>query len=788
MPILFDLITPALRAVLTRLSKRSLPQVSGSLVLAGLGASAEVLRDHWGVPHIYAQSQADLIFAQGFVTAQDRLWQMELFRRTAQGKLSEVIGRVALDTDRAARTFGFARLGKADLAALDGDMREVVEAYTRGVNAFLGQKDLKLPVEFTLLGFKPQPWNELDTLALSRLMYWQMSHAWYSEIVRAQLQAAVGSEHAAEWEIEYPAMNPAILPQGIEFNRLEANGSLRGVKGPYLDRGKGSNCWAVSGQRSATGQPFLCNDMHLVASLPTIWYAAHLCGGGINASGVTMPGTPGVVVGHNERIAWGITLAFTDCEDLYLEKFDPHDPTRYEMRGEWQAAQVVEEAIIVKGKSQPVIEKVRFTGHGPVISDVVGYPEQCVAVQSMALRPSQGLRAFILLMKAKGWDDFTDAARCLNATQLNIGFADVDGNTGYWVTGTSPIRARGDGSLPSPGWTGEYEWQGEIPFEEMPHALNPESGYVLTTNQRIVGADYPHFLGRVWMNGYRARRLKEMIEGQARLSPEDFNRMQMDVTNLPSRELIQRLEGLQAPDERRTRILAMLRAWDGKLGVDSVSGTIYEVLRYTLVRSLLEPKIGTKMTNTLMGEAFNPVLLTDHEYFGYDTVSLIRILDDPNSWWVAESGGREKLLLACLGKVDAWLTEKLGPRMEDWQWGKIHRLTFPHAMGMQKPLDRIFNRGPYPIGGDTDTPLQAALTPSDPYDNKLWSPSCRFIMDLGDWSRSQMVVPLGQSGQLGSPHYDDIINLYLNGKYFPMAWTREQVEANLETRLELKPV
>ncbi len=787
MPILFDLITPPLRAVLTGLSKRSLPQVKGSLTLQGLGAAVEVLRDRWGIPHIYAQSQADLFFAQGFVTAQDRLWQMELFRRTAQGKLSEVIGAVALDTDRASRTFGFARLARADLDGLEDDLHSAIAAYTRGVNAFLAQKGLRLPVEFTLLGFKPQPWTELDTMALARLMYWQMSHAWYSEIVRAKLQAAVGSEHAAEWEIEYPKDNPSILAKGIEFNRLEANGSLRGAKGLYLDRSKGSNCWAISGRRSATGKPFLCNDMHLVASLPTIWYAAHLCSGEMHVSGVTMPGTPGVVVGHNERLAWGITLAFTDCEDLYVEKFDAQDSTRYEFRGEWRTAQVVEEPIAVKGKTEPVIEKVRFTAHGPVISEAVGYPEQCVAVQSMALRPSQGLRAFIKLMKAKGWDDFTDAVRCLNATQLNIGFADVDGNTGYWVTGATPVRARGDGSLPSPGWTGEYEWIGEIPFEEMPHALNPESGYVLTTNQRIIGEDYPHFLGRVWMNGYRARRLKEMIESKAQLSPEDFNRMQMDVTNLPSRELIQRLEGLRAPDTQASQMLETLRAWDGKLSTDSVGGAIYEVFRYTLVRSLMEPKLGAKLTDTLMGEAFNPVLLTDHEYFGYDTVSLMRILDDPHSWWLAEVGGREKLLLDSLSKAAAWLTRKLGPRIEDWQWGNIHRLSFPHAMGMQKPLDRIFNRGPYPVGGDTDTPLQAALTPSDPYDNKLWAPSCRFIMDLGDWTRSQMVVPLGQSGQLGSLHYDDIIDHYINGTYFPMLWTREQVQANLEARLELKP-
>ncbi|HZU87169.1 MAG TPA: penicillin acylase family protein, partial [Anaerolineaceae bacterium] len=702
-------------------------------------------------------------------------------------QLSEVFGALALDTDRAARTFGFERNGKADFATATPELRESIEAYTRGVNAFLSQEKLRLPVEFTLLRFKPRPWSVEDSMALARLMYWQMSHAWYSEIVRAQLQAAVGEEHAAEWEIHYPPENPAILPKGIEFNRLMPDGSLRGVGGPFLDRAKGSNAWAISGRKSVTGQPFLCNDMHLVMSLPTIWYAAHLCGGDTHVSGVTMPGVLGVVVGHNERIAWGITLAFTDCEDLYIEKFDPQNPQRYEYRGEWQDAQVIEEPICVKGKPEPFVEKVRITRHGPVISEVVGYPEQCVAVNSMALRPSSGLNSFLILGRAKGWNDFVDAMRHVNATQLNFAYADIEGNTGYWVTGATPIRAKGDGSLPSPGWTGEYEWVGEIPFEEMPHAFNPEAGFVVTANHRIIPDDYPYFLGRVWMTGYRARRLTEMLQSKEKLGPDDFCRIQMDVTSLPSADLIRRMAGLNPPDDRTARILEMLRGWDGRLTVDSVSGALYEVIRYTLVRRLLEPKLGRDLTNHLMGEAFNSVLLTDHEYFGYDTVSLLRILDDPDSWWMAEAGGCEALLLDSIRQAADWLTAKLGANMQDWQWGKLHTLTYPHAMGIQKPLDKVFNRGPFPVGGDTDSPLQAALTPSDPYENKMWAPSCRFIMDVGDWTRSVMVTPLGQSGQLGSRHYDDMIDLYLNGKYHPMSWTREQVEANLEARLTLKP-
>ncbi|HPH98528.1 MAG TPA: penicillin acylase family protein [Anaerolineaceae bacterium] len=781
-----DIIAPVLGAGLKLFSRRSLPKISGTLNLKGLDQPVEILRDRWGIPHIFARSIPDATFAQGFVHAQDRLWQMELNRRTATGRLSELFGPIALDTDRAARTFGFARLGAADLQMMDKETRAAIQAYTDGINAFLNQPGRKLPVEFTLLGITPEPWTLEDSMAFSRLMFWQLSHAWYSEIVRARLIAAVGPECAAEWEPHYPPQNPTILPNGIEFNQLDVSGKLKNMATPQMERGQGSNCWAISGERSVTGKPYLCNDMHLVLTLPTIWYEVHLnCGGPLNVSGVSMPGIPLVLVGHNDRIAWGITLAFTDCEDLYLEKFDSASPTRYQTPSGWMEAEVVHEIIKVKGAPDHD-ESVTFTRHGPIISDVVGYPDQRVAVCSMALRPTQGLSAWVKLNQAANWPDFVEAMRRVNATQLNIGYADVDGNVGYWVTGAHPIRGKGDGRLPAPGWDAEYDWKGEVPFEEMPHALNPQQGYILTCNHRIIPDDYPYNLGEVWMNGYRPRRLIEMIESREKLGPEDFNRMQMDVTCLSAREFLSRLEGLHSPDPRLEQLLTALRGWDGQLTPDSMPGCVYEVLRYTTVRSLLEPTLGKKMTDQLLGIAFNPILLTDHEYFGYDTVSLLRILDDPKSWWLEKAGGREKLLLDSLRKAADWLTAELGPQPEQWQWGRIHRLTFAHALSVQKPLDKIFNRGPYPIGGDTDTPLQSALSPDSAYDNKLWSPSVRFIMDMSDLTQCVAVTPVGQSGQLGSPHYDDMIDLYIHGRYHPMLWTRAQIEKECEGTLILK--
>ena len=786
-PIVNSILGSGLRAGLTRLSRRRLPKIEGSLSLPGLDAPVEIIRDRWGVPHIYAATPHDLFFAQGFVHAQERLWQMELNRRVAAGRLSELFGPMALDTDRATRTFGFQRLARSDWAGIDDVQRSILSAYSRGVNAFLHRPPTRLPVEFTLLRHYPEPWQPEHSLAFSRLMTWQMSHAWYSTIVRVQLIEAVGEARAAEWEIEYPAVNPVTLPNGVELNQLDPNGFFRITQSQFLDPGQGSNAWVVAGHKTPTGKPFLCNDVHLGLRAPGIWYQNHLMAGNINVTGVSLPGIPLVLIGHNAHIAWGITLAFTDCEDLYIEKFDPQHLQRYQVQDEWAEAEVISEPIAIKGRSAPHVEQVIITRHGPIISDVVGATTQRLALSSMALRSFAGLKPWWQLNQATGWDDFVAAMRLIKAPQLNIVYADVAGNIGYWLTGKVPVRARGQGNVPVPGWTGEYEWVGQVPFEEMPHVLNPSQGYLVSCNHRVIADDYPHFLGNVWMNGYRARRLIDIFESKDSLTLDDFQAMQMDVTCIPGQEFVGCLTGLTSTDPHVQMALERLRAWDGRLTTGTIAGTIYEVTRYTLVRNLLKPALGQALTKRLVGDGFNPVLLAGHEFYGYDTVSLLRMLNNPHSWWIKQAGGREEVLLRSLQQAVDWLRAKLGPDTSDWQWGRIHRAYFQHALGSKKPLARIFNRGPLPIGGDTDTLCQTAMLPNAPYDNKAWGPSIRQIVDMSDLSRSLVVVPPGQSGHIASPHYDDQLEPWLKGEHLPMLWTREQVEREAEGRLRLRP-
>lgn len=779
----------SLRWIFKQFGKRKLPIIDGQLKLEGLLTPVEVIRDKWGIPHIYAENTHDLFFAQGFVQAQDRLWQLELNRRTATGTLSELFGDLTLDTDRTARTFGFARLGRTDWENADDELKEVLQAYTDGVNSFLQHPSSKLSIEFSLIRHKPEPWKPEDSLAFSRLMLWKLSYGWLGEIVRANIIDKVGNEKAAELEINYPKNNPITIPNGIEFNLLDENGILKKAKGPFLSRGQGSNSWVISGSKSISSHAYLCNDMHLELTLPSLWYETHLIAENFNVSGVTLIGMPLVLVGHNSHIAWGSTNSFSNAEDLFIEQFNPDNPLQYKFKDKWLDAEEIIEEIKVKGQAEPHIEKVLVTHHGPIISDVVEYTNKRVAINSMSLRPSKAIYGYWLLNQAKNWDDFVGAMRYVDATHLNMTYADIYDNIGYWVIGKVPIRTKkDDGSIPVPGWTGEHEWVGEVPFEKMPHAFNPKDGYLVTCNHKIVPDDYPYNLGNEWVNGYRAKRFEEMIAGKNKLSLEDFKKIQMDVMNIPAKEFITKIKSIKSSDPDVELLLNLLTEWDYNLTSESVGGTVYEVSRYFVVKDILEKGLGEQLTFSLMGKGVNPVLYGANEFHGHDTVTLLRLLDNPDSWWIKQVGGVEELIARNLKTTSNWLKKNLGKNKENWKWGRIHQVNFNHVMGLRKPLDKVFNRGQIPIGGDTDTLCQTAYLPQDPYDPNAWAPSHRQIIDMHDFSKSLMIFAPGQSGHLASKHYDDLIDLWLKGEYHPMLWEKKEIEDNSEGILLLKPI
>lgn len=791
----------ALAAAVRLLNRRARPVTTGIMTMPGLHGPVEVFRDRGGIPHVYAGDDHDLFQAQGFLHAQERLWQMELNRRVARGTLAAVLGEAALPTDRLTRTLGFWPLAQADLALTGPREVEILEAYAAGVNAHLARR--RLPAEFTLLGITPEPWTPLDTLGIGRLMIFNLSTGWAAELVRAQLIETVGPERAADLDIHWPVGDAPTLPEGVVFNRLTVDNLLLAERGPFLDRAHatahGSNAWALAGWRTTTGRPILCNDMHLRISTPGIWYLNHLEGGEYRVTGVSLPGIPGVEVGHNDRLAWGATLAFTDNQDLFVERLDSENPARYEYQGQWVDCVTRQEKIVVKlkkGQTRTHVETVRTTRHGPIIGGLLRGGRDGLALNSYALRPSRALEGFARLDRARGWDDFVAAMALISAPPLNVMYADVAGNIGYWVAGTLPVRAQGQGTVPAPGWTGTHEWVGEVPFAEMPHALNPASGYIVSCNHVIMpaadsaGVPYPHFLGLHWMNGYRAQRLTAEIERRGQLSLDDCRALQMDFESLPGQELVARLRryALTPGDADAALGLELLLEWNGWLGADSVGGTLYQVTLRRLLENLVSPALGPELfVRFAGGRGPNALLASNSEFQGHATVTIFAMLDNDASPWVAEAGGRAAVLEQSLAEAVRWLKKELGPNPDRWQWGRLHQLTAPHALAVRKPFDQVFNIGPYPIGGDTDTVCQTAFIPEAPYAAAAAAPSYRHIVDLGHLDRSVHIAPPGNSGLLGDPHYADLIPLWLKGEYVPALWSRAAVEAAAAEHLRLEP-
>ncbi|MDP6958346.1 MAG: penicillin acylase family protein, partial [Planctomycetota bacterium] len=529
--------------------------------------------------------------------------------------------------------------------------------------------------------------------------------------------------------------------------------------------GRGSNAWVISAKRSSTGHAILANDMHLPLKTPSIWYGMELKSeDGFHISGSTIAGTPCVWVGQNSSIGWGATLAFIDSEDLFLEKFDPQDDTRYRFKEEWRQAEVRTEKIQVKGGSEHE-EKVIVTHHGPLLHQFLPTVDSAISLCSSTLKPYDTLDSLVALNEAKDWNEFRSAVSRLGATQLNLAYADRDDNIGYHMTGRIPIRGKGDGSIPVPGWTGEYDWIGEVPSEENPHTLNPPEGYIITCNNRVVDNSYPHFLGDVYMNGYRAKRLEELITSKEKVSPEDCRRFQFDVFSLPGTKMVALLENIHPVDPEAKIAIDLLRKWDGQLDTESIGGTVYQFFFASLSRAILLPKLGEELYYELMGKGPHPVVYSTTEFFGQWVGSLLRMLENPKSIWISD---QEKLIVRALREAVVELRNSLGPQEQNWKWGNVHRASFPHTLSKKEILDQIFSPKPVPVGGDTDTVYQTASLPDDLHDNNNYSPSWRQVLDLQNPENSGAMVAPGQSGQIGSRHYENLIDPWIRGEFFPL--------------------
>lgn len=768
-------------------SRTQLPKIDGQVFLKGLKEEVEIIRDELGAVHIYAKNKNDLIFAQGYTHAQDRLFQMELNRKVARGKLSEIIGIKALDSDRIARTLGYERVAKQDWELFTEEEQQIIIDYCNGINAYIKSEEFKLSVEFRLLKHRPELWDPMDVASFSRLLTSLLTWGWYDEIIRAKLVEAVGMDAALELDNTYTKDTPVTLPKGIEFNVLDVSGKFEALKGPYIPQISGSNAWSVSGAKTKTGKPILANDPHLTLKNPNIWYMNHLHCPELHVSGVTAPAVPMVQIGHNEHIGWGITLSFTDLEDVFVEKFTDDTCTTYMHDGKLKDTHILEEKIFIKGEKMPFIEKVFETVHGVLISDVTGNSSMKLTLCSMAYKASTATRGWFQLNKAKNWNEFTEAVSHITAPGLNIVYADINSNIGYYNSGKVPVRNKEIASFPQAGWTGENDWKSFVPFEEMPYVLNPEKGYIITANHKIEPDDFPHFLGDIYMNGYRADRLENMLQRKEKSDAKDYTEMQMDFYCTPGKLLAAHFKDIKMDNVDLQRYLDLFLAWNGVLDADRVEGSLYNVSKWMIVRRIFESAIhDKKLVDELLGKGFNAIFGPVNAYLGHNTPILLRILDNPESFWLKAAGGKEKVLKEGFKNAIDWMKLNYGTNPQKWKWGNLHAIVFPHALSAQPPLDKIFNIGPFPIGGDKDTPHQTYNMAVDHFGGELSAPSYRQIIDFSDFDKSTIIMPLGNSGNMASPFYKNQLKDWFAGNSYPMCWTRAKVDAHKKHTLWLK--
>ncbi len=734
------------------LKTTSLPRTSGRLLLSGLSATAEVLRDEHDVIRVRAESLADLYFAQGVAHAQERLWQMEFQRRLGAGRLAEVLGPEALATDRFMRTLGLYRAAERAYRALSPEARDWVDAYVAGINAYLGSKP-PLPLEFRLLGFRPEPWKPADVLVWAKVMSYELSKNYKDELRRYRLLArGLTKERINQLMPPYPEDAPTVVRSVAARPEPAEEGVAAGLLALSRTLGAGleaSNNWVVAPWRSKSGGALLANDPHLRLTAPSIWILMELEAPGFHAVGASFPGVPGIVIGRNDRIAWGVTNMGADVEDLYvLEEV----AGGYRYKGEVRPYRVRQEVIRVKG-GEAVKLSVRESVYGPVISDAVEVPgKRPLALRWVSLDDGDTtLEAFLRLQTAASWEAFVDALRYYVAPSQNFVFADRAGNIGYYAPGRIPIRKPGhSGAYPVPG-TGEWDWQGWVPFEALPHVKNPKEGYVVTANHKPVPKDYPYLLGVDWAEPYRARRIEALIRGREKHDLESFAAIQMDELSLLFFDFRPVLEKIQPKSERARTWRDRLLAWDGRTGAKSEEASVFEAW-YTELTRLPEAEVGTR--------------------YWQEPRYLLKALTrgDP----ACTRRGVTCLDFAAQA-LEAAL-RRLGDEVPPW--GQLHPAVFEHlVMSKDDRVRRFFERR-VARGGDRYTVNVGIYRPADFH--MYWGPSYRQLVDLSAPEKSRFVHPPGQSGNVLSRHYGDLLLPWARGEYLPMGLGRPKARLVLE--------
>lgn len=762
--------------------RTSLPATSGRLQLPIFGAAVEVIRDRYGVPHIFAQSERDAFAALGFVHAQDRLAQMDIMRRTAEGRLSEVIGAVTLPHDRFVRTLGLRAQAEAALAAMSPEVRAVFDAYAAGVNAYLTSHDGAWPPEILFSGATPAPWEPVHSLLWGRLMSVQLAVNWRGELSRARLASRLTPAMLAELWPDHPSDAATTLARhAADYRALDLD-RLAATLPPPLGPAQASNEWVVSGARATTGKPLLANDPHLGLNAPGVWYLARIEAPGLSLAGATAPGAPLLVLGHNGALAWGFTTTNADTQDLYFERVVDGDPGRYETPSGPQQFAVRQETILVKD-DRPVTLTVRATRHGVVISDLAlatdavppGYV--LALADAAAEQPDRTADALFRMNRARNADEFVAALATWHSPVQNIVYADTAGRIGLYTAGRIPQRKSGDGWLPQPGWTGEFDWLDFIPFPDLPHAANPPSGRLINANNRVVPDDYPYFVGRDWDSPERAERIAERLAERAKHDVASMESVQADDVSLFARRLLPAMARVRANDARAREALARLANWDARIDRRRAEPLIFNTWVRRIAAGLLVRALGPAGADL---QRDSPMLVRR----AFDGTS--EFCDDRATEAVESCAD---LVAVALSQTLDELTQTFGPDMGQWRWGDAHAAVFHHPFFSRVPFVAQWTAFRQPTDGDNFTVRRAASRAGDPANPfaHVHGQSLRAVYDLDDLRRSRFIIAPGQSGNPLSPHWGDLVPLWAHAGSLAISGDAEALLNAGASRLVLGP-
>lgn len=774
--------------IIRYISHRGLPNYSGNLDLNGIKEEVTVIRDEYAIPHIYAKNEMDLYTAVGFVMAQDRLWQMDLLRRVTLGRLSEIFGKEFIDTDVLLRALHFSDKSKEILAMMDSVQIKAVKAFCNGVNEYIEKAGNKLPLEFTLLGYKPESFESISCVDLIGYMAWNEASGW-NEMILDQIRFKVGDKLYREiipgavlaQSSVYPSFTKDSLPLAFHTSLLKADKILDDMG---LHVFQGSNNWIVSGRRSSTGKPILCNDTHMTLNIPGIWYQMHqVIPGKLNVSGAVLPGQPFIIVGHNQRIAWGITTALVDNVDFYEEIVRDDDSLQYLYNDEWKKIEIRKEVISIKGGTKVEREN-RFTHRGPVVSKFKGIPQKVVTMHWIGDENSNLARSVYLLNRAGNWKEFTDAISTWKSVGSNIAYADVDGNIGMYCAAGVPIRNHDNDKLILPGWTDEYDWKGFVPFEKLPHSFNPVNGYLSSANNKTTGDDYPYHIGTWYHLPERNDRIRQMIEEKPILSLEDMKVIQSDQQSLLAKsmnnKIVELLSGVSDLNKNEKTGFEILKNWEkGLESKDLVAPSVFETFYFKLSDNLMRDE----MDSALYSSYFEEHLLK---------FAISNIWNNPASaWWDDITTIKKESMTDIVRKTMdisiQWLTDNYGSDTTNWKWGNIHTLILEHPLGQVNILNKIFklNRGPFRVGGSSSTISRYYYFFKEPFKCKF-SASLRHIYNIADWDASNTVIPTGNSGVSTSKFYCNQTSLYINDEYHGEYFSDESVKKHEKYKLILR--